>query len=63
MTKIVWTRFPITYISRPNSIITTMKYPTSVKRMQAGIERPTNVTAERHAIARPTELVPYMRFD
>ena len=31
MTKIVWTRFPITYITRPNSNITTMKYPTPVK--------------------------------
>ena len=38
MTKIVWTRFPITYIIRPNSIITTMKYPTPVKT-DAGRDR------------------------
>ena len=31
MTKIVWTRFLITYNTSPNSVITTMKYPTPVK--------------------------------
>ena len=41
MTKIVWTLFPITYITRPNSIITTMKYPTPVET-DAGRNRMAN---------------------
>ena len=41
MTKIVRTRFPITYITRPKSIITTMKYLTPVKT-DAGRDRTAN---------------------
>ena len=36
MTKIVRTQIPITYITRTNSIITTMKYATPVKTEQTG---------------------------
>ena len=54
MTKIVWIRFPITYITRPNSTITTMKYPTTVKTHAVGIKRHKFQFEERHATAKPT---------
>ena len=42
MTKIVWIRFPIIYITRPNNIITTTKYPTPIKT-DPGRSRTANV--------------------
>ena len=54
MTKIARSQFPITYITRPNSTITTMKYPTTVKTHAAGVERRKYYFEERHATANPT---------